>query len=207
MCDPSDDNEDHYFPYPRLYRVGTTLVPEAFASLRDRKRNNTGIACNGVWVDIFLFHRFETLEEIREAKERSILLRKRYLYSKKEKIVGREHGLPRKLIALGQNAYSRFVNRTQRAPEKAIWEKYMALFAEKGELVTTVDYPYDDCPEHTALRMDEIFPLKEVRFDRLTVKVPKEFDKNLRNIYGDYMELPPVDNRVNHAPEYLDLNG
>ena len=67
LCDPSDDNEDHYFPYPRLYRVGTTLVPEAFASLRDRKRNNTGIACNGVWVDIFLFHRFETLEEIRDA--------------------------------------------------------------------------------------------------------------------------------------------
>lgn len=205
LCDPSDDNEDHYFPYPRLYRVGTTLVPEAFALLRDRKRNNTGIACNGVWVDIFLFHRFETLEEIREAKERSILLRKRYLYSKKEKIVGREHGLPRKLIALGQNAYSRFVNRTQKAPEKAIWEKYMALFAEKGDLVTTVDYPYDDCPEHTALRMDEIFPLKEVRFDRLTVKVPKEFDKNLRNIYGDYMELPPVEARVNHAPKYLDL--
>ena len=205
LCDPSDDNENHYFPYPRLYKIGTTLLPESFSSVRERTRNNTGISYNGIWIDILIYHRFQTLEEMQNAKNRAITLRKQYLYSKKEKIVGMEHGLPRKLIAIGQNAFSKLSNLTQDSPEKKIWNKYMSLFEDKGELVTTVDYPYNNCPERTMLKLDEVFPLKTVKFDHLTLKVPKEIDKNLRNIYGNYMELPPEADRVNHAPKYLDL--
>ena len=205
LCDPSDDNENHYFPYPRLYRLGTTLLPESFSSVRDRKRNNTGITYNGIWIDILIYHRFRTVEEMQGAKKQAITLRKQYLYSKKEKIVGMEHGILRKLIALGQNVYSKLTNLTHKAPEKAIWLKYMSLFEDKGEIITTVDYPYNNCPERTMLQENEIFPLINVRFDRLTLKLPKDIDKNLRNIYGNYMELPPEKDRVNHAPKYLDL--
>ncbi len=205
LCDPMDDNENHYFPYPRLYRIGTTLLPEAFSSLRDRKRNNTGISYNGIWIDIFIFHRFQTLEEIKAVKKRIITLRKQYLYSKKEKNIGMEKGVLRKAIAFCENTYSRFVNITSKSPEKRAWKRYMSLFEEKGDLITTIDYPYDNCPEQSLLEMSDIFPLKDVRFERLTLKAPASIEKHLRNYYGDYMKLPPEENRVNHAPKYLDL--
>lgn len=205
LCDPLDANENHYYPYPRLYRLGTTLLPDDASSLRDRKRNNTGIACNGLWIDLFIFHRFQSLEEIKRTKERAITLRRKYMYSKKEKVVGMEEGIPRKIIALWENTYSKFVNLTRREPEKRIWQKYESIFEEKGDWITTVDCTYNNCPERTMLKECDLFPLKEARFDRLTVKVPKEANRNLRNIYGDYMKLPPLEKRINHAPTYLDF--
>lgn len=205
LCDPSDDNENHYFPYPRIYKLGTTMLPESFESVRDRTKNNTGVKYNGIWIDILIFHKFQNLEEVKTAKKQAMTLRKKYLYSKKEKIIGMEHGALRKLLAIGQNIFSRYTNYKSKAPEKEIWQEYMALFRDKGRLLTTVDYPYNNCPERTLLELDDVFPLRKVEFDRLIIKVPKEVEKNLQNIYGNYMELPSEEKRINHAPSYLDL--
>ena len=38
----------------------------------------------------------------------------------------------------------------------------------------------------------------ELEFEHLTVKIPREYDKFLRIIYGDYMILPPEEERVDH---------
>ncbi len=38
----------------------------------------------------------------------------------------------------------------------------------------------------------------ELPFEGITVKVPKEYDALLRDSYGDYMQLPPEDQRVPH---------
>lgn len=37
-----------------------------------------------------------------------------------------------------------------------------------------------------------------VQFEGLTVMAPREYDKWLTQVYGDYMQLPPVEKRVNH---------
>lgn len=45
------------------------------------------------------------------------------------------------------------------------------------------------------------------QFDKLQVSVPKEFDKVLKIEYGDYMKLPPEDQRIpKHDIEIIDLN-
>ena len=38
----------------------------------------------------------------------------------------------------------------------------------------------------------------ELEFEGLTVKAPKEYHKWLTQVYGDYMQLPPVEKRVTH---------
>lgn len=38
----------------------------------------------------------------------------------------------------------------------------------------------------------------DVPFEGLTVKAPKEYHKNLTTRYGNYMQLPPVEQRVTH---------
>ena len=60
-------------------------------------------------------------------------------------------------------------------------------------------------PENWALTRDELFPVREVPFEDITVMLPHEYDALLRRGYGDYMELPPEDQRRNHKPHVVDF--
>lgn len=59
----------------------------------------------------------------------------------------------------------------------------------------------------------EIFPREwaetqtDHKFEDLTVKIPVDCDAYLRNVYGDYMQLPPVEKRVcQHDHAFFDLD-
>ncbi len=43
----------------------------------------------------------------------------------------------------------------------------------------------------------ELYPLTEVEFEGDLYCAPNDSDKWLTNAYGNYMELPPVEKRVN----------
>lgn len=45
---------------------------------------------------------------------------------------------------------------------------------------------------------DEVFPLKRYRFEDTEFLGPAKAEVILRNIYGDFMKLPPVEDRVGH---------
>ena len=44
---------------------------------------------------------------------------------------------------------------------------------------------------------DDIFPLTEMEFEGKMFPVPRQTDAVLRKIYGDYMQLPPIEKRGN----------
>jgi lipopolysaccharide cholinephosphotransferase len=48
------------------------------------------------------------------------------------------------------------------------------------------------------LPVDIYFPLSEGIFEGIKVKLPHKYDLYLKNLYGNYMELPPVDKRISH---------
>ena len=45
---------------------------------------------------------------------------------------------------------------------------------------------------------NDFFPTKTLKFEQKTYNVPNNYKKYLKNIYGDYMKLPPKNERVNH---------
>ena len=51
----------------------------------------------------------------------------------------------------------------------------------------------------------EIFPLKKMKFEHLEINIPNHYHEYLCNTYGDYMQLPPEDKRVNHMPLVIDF--
>jgi len=55
-------------------------------------------------------------------------------------------------------------------------------------------------------KKDEIFPLTKVLFEGKYYFAPKNCDKYLNNLYGNYMELPPVEKRHTHNPLYIVFN-
>lgn len=46
----------------------------------------------------------------------------------------------------------------------------------------------------------DFFPTVEVEFCAKKYPAPKNYDKVLRQIYGDYMQLPPEEKRITHNP-------
>ena len=53
--------------------------------------------------------------------------------------------------------------------------------------------------------VDEVFPVDKLDFDGIQVAFPNQNDKFLRMLYGDYMQMPPVEKRKNHYPARLDF--
>lgn len=49
----------------------------------------------------------------------------------------------------------------------------------------------------------DIFPTSTIKFEGDTFRVPANPDQYLRNIYGDYMTLPPEDKRKGHAVFFI----
>lgn len=69
---------------------------------------------------------------------------------------------------------------------------------------TFVDFT-DRFPEKWEMSRDELLPLLEVPFEDATIFVPNKYDVVLTRGYGNYMELPPKEDRKNHHPAVLDF--
>lgn len=83
------------------------------------------------------------------------------------------------------------------------WDKAAQAFENKNT-AKVADYA-DRNPAHWSATKDELFPAIDLPFENIIVKVPKEYDTILTRNYGDYMTLPPVEQRKNHRPSQLDF--
>ena len=60
-------------------------------------------------------------------------------------------------------------------------------------------------PWLNAMKKSDVYPLKKMPFMDFSVYVPKNTDQLLTRIFGDYMQLPPEEKRVNHRPYSIDF--
>jgi lipopolysaccharide cholinephosphotransferase len=52
---------------------------------------------------------------------------------------------------------------------------------------------------------DWVFPTRDIEFDGMVLRGPRDADAVLRTYYGNYMELPPMEDRYTHLPLVLDF--
>lgn len=81
----------------------------------------------------------------------------------------------------------------------------------KKSLKMSQKYNYDDCeyigyassyPANNKYLKKEWFrDFVYVNFEDSKYKAPIEYDEYLKTLYGDYMQIPPVEKRINHAIE------
>ena len=55
-------------------------------------------------------------------------------------------------------------------------------------------------PMRWSATTDELFPAREVPFEDITIRVPRDHNAVLTRGYGDYMRIPEESERVNHQP-------
>jgi len=51
-----------------------------------------------------------------------------------------------------------------------------------------------------------IYPLSEIIFEGNYYRAPNNYDSFLKTMYGNYMELPPLEKRRTHLPDYIEFN-
>lgn len=67
---------------------------------------------------------------------------------------------------------------------------------EDTNLVT--NYIWENNPKKTVFDTKKIFPTKKGAFENSDFNIPNGYDNILRDLYGNYMELPPESERISH---------
>ena len=52
---------------------------------------------------------------------------------------------------------------------------------------------------------DDFKDIEKIQFEDINVNIPSGYDNILKSLYGDYMQLPPKEDRYNHITETLDF--
>lgn len=73
-----------------------------------------------------------------------------------------------------------------------------------GEYVTS--FEYSGCLKDKIKKKD-LFPLEKVPFEDMELYIPANNHEFLTHVYGDYMKLPPENERVNHMPKVIRFEG
>lgn len=187
-------NDKRYFVgYARLRNSETTGV---IAWNRDARYNN------GIYIDVFVMDGYT--DNVQAFKQQQMDIRR----------------IQRKIdcynFALGNHGYKRFL--------KVLYGLLLRITHSYNELVleyNAIISRYSDNAERVALithgeefvrkywcRKEDLETTIEVPFEMISVPIPRNYDAILKNCYGDYWKLPPIEKRgiwhenmIEFAPE------
>ena len=74
---------------------------------------------------------------------------------------------------------------------------------ENAEFVFDISATAEEYPQ--IFNKKEFKKVNRAKFEDIEVNVPSNYDEILKSLYGDYMRLPPEEDRYNHITENLDF--
>lgn len=89
-------------------------------------------------------------------------------------------------------------------PNRFLYFMYNSLIvSEKDKYDYLIPYASINNLKNGIYNKNDIFPLIKKEFEGKMYNVPNKYDKILTVIYGDYMKLPPIEERVDHNPRKI----
>lgn len=155
----------------------------------------------GINIDIFV------LDDLSDNKlKRSFQLKKSFLYNKlliMSKIKLDDLPFITKVIThVGYHILNLF-----RIKPSTINKKCLSFLKKyknpNAEYVFDISANANEYPQ--IFRKSDFESIKRIKFEDIEVNVPTNYDYILKSLYGDYMQLPPKEDRYNHITETLDF--
>lgn len=192
---------------PKEYFLQTHITdkeyPANFAKIRNS--NTTFIEtslnkCNinhGVYIDVFPLDYYPTNKI------------KSFLFDIYNKVLSFRISAVFNLENIHYPLYKKIIRKTISSLLKVIYPNIHSALKKRDNLFKSVKERNLITNHCGAWGKKEIAPIEwfgkgtELYFENLTVKAPKEYDKYLTHIYGDYMKFPPKEKQVSH--HYTDI--
>ena len=138
--------------------------------------------CKGIWVDIFPFTS--------------------YPYIKKKKLKNITHKILNSrnvLYSLHRYSLRSFIEFFFFGFKNSFFRAYWKLYCATHNKDKYYSYKMDYNTYGIEHKREDVLPVKDIIFEGKTFMGPANPDQYLKNIYGDYMTLPPVEKRESHA--------
>lgn len=221
---PWDDDIDLYMPrddYNRLLRMSDELAKDglSIASIYEKGyylpyikiiNNNTTLweverypCLIGLFIDIFPLDSFESDMDAFRAKQKKF---RTILYYYREQIIRERINWkePKSIYKKIRRFFFRFFFFIANVDNK---QKLLGLEASleenKGSYTIFLAGPIGN----EFYKNDLFREIIEVPFEDTTIRIPRDSDSYLKQVYGDYMKLPPIEKRISqHEVKYFNLS-
>lgn len=189
--------EDYPVLVTGMYKNGTKSIPENYLKLK---------CVLGIGLDIYPFDNVP-----QDEKKRKEQIRQAWFWNKlyivrnisKPQVPGK--GIIKRLILLACGL-AHGVMAFLHIPRKSIVKRYLKASRRYNNEDTGLIAAFAETyPEKTKIYLKDLFPLKLVPYMDIEVFIPNNYDKMLKDEYGDYMVIPSVEKRKNHYPYVLDF--
>lgn len=191
LCTP-ETTEGHTATWAKIVKSGTRFI--------DMPNFEAGCE-QGIFIDVFDFRQLDKSPKIRRRQVRQSVFWQRISYLKGIAHPHIPKGTPFKpLVALALSASHWFISRT--VSRDTILNRFDKAWEcnDPDELWIEAAYAYND-----PIPTDALFPTKPIEFCGEKLMGPNRPDEYLRITYGDYMSIPPEEDRHMHAPVILDF--
>lgn len=191
--------EDIRYPLPttRMMLKGTQFCEEALAS----------VPCYmGIFLDLYAFDPVsdDEKEYRKQAWDAWWWSHVRILLSIPKPVLP-FHGVLRAIGTKVCQFASWFFRKMGNTSERVFEKEQAARNRYRDRETKRIAYLCDTDRFSQTIALDELFPLQTLEYEGRPVKFPANLDKHLTDLYGDYMTLPPVEQRKNHFPARLDF--
>lgn len=182
-----------------IQRKGTKFVSEASQDLKCEQ-------C--IFMDIFPFDYVAADQKaaVRQGRKANILGKLLFLSGSAYPLIP-FGGFKGEIAALGCKFIHILLKLIRITPQK-LYKKFVEVstaYNNSGsEYVTSFEYA--GCLKDR-IKKKALFPMKEVPFEHLKVNIPANNHEFLSKVYGDYMQIPPENERVNHMPLIIQFEG
>jgi len=186
------------FSYPYFLQNMYSDKKYFCAYSRFRNSETTGIIVdtgsldynNGIYIDIFMLDgKPEDEKELKkwyERKERVVFMINHY-----ESNFKYSHGI-KKFLHYVIKVFVRIFFSYDRLCKK--YNKIVQRYNKKSNSVGLMTHSFDFIHKYYCSK-DALRQIISVPFEYTTIKIPKNFDEPLKNMYGNYMEFPPISER------------
>ncbi|MEA5002893.1 MAG: LicD family protein [Christensenella sp.] len=192
------ENTDGYvLPFAKLSKKGTV-----FLEATDTNRTYT----SGIFLDIFPFDVLAA-DEQKRAKQ----IKKAWFWARM--CVMQEYGevkLPGSLVGAKRSAASAAVHMVHgvlklfHVSKASLYRRYLKATRMYEDVDDTYVTDFSGIePEKIYFAKSDLFPLQEMPFEDTTISMPRDPHPHLTLQFGDYMTLPPEEDRKNHYPAVL----
>lgn len=179
-----DLDKNYFFPFVKVVDTDTYVIEEnCLEQIKDY----------GVYVDVFVYNNVSNDNREREKFVKKLKLLNSMLSRKP--INYKEIGLKQSILRLGKNTLSKILGYNK---IHKIINKHNVKYNNQITDYVVSNWPIYAINKEVQLASD-LDGYIDVNFEGEKIMIFKSYDNVLRNTFGDYMVLPPVEKRYSHG--------